>query len=62
MKSALLVLALLATPGSVAAFHARDQNVTAENNRPQHVCVHDAQTGRWTCTRVFTNEHGDSTW
>lgn len=62
MKSALLAFALLAAPGSVATIHGSDRNVAAEDNGPQHVCVHDAQTGRWTCTRVFTSENGDTTW
>lgn len=62
MKSTLLAFALLTGPGSVAVISSSGQDLRVEDKGPQHICVHDAQTGRWTCERVFTSENGDSTW
>jgi len=61
MKSALLTIGLIGSIG-LGAFAARDVNFTPANGRSQHVCVHDASTGKWYCSKVITEGDGDTVW
>lgn len=61
MKAALLTFGLIGSIGS-AVLATGGTYVTPTDARSQHVCVHDASTGKWYCTKVITEGDGDTVW